>query len=121
MQYIWEALENPTVLIVISGIASLPNYVILWHPGFGWPAQLHGEGAIPSVIIGVMAFLLLDTCRLNRTSPTTNNTMLVEDIAAQLKTSSIIQFQLQTVEYVNGLAWIVHWQERCRFEYCCIA
>src|ERR1700685_350909 len=98
------------------GVASLLDYVVLRHPGFGWPAQLHYEGAIRSVIISVMANPFLDTSRSNHKSPTPNDAMLVKD---RLKTSPIIQLQLQTVEYVGDLVWII--QDGCRFEYFCVA
>jgi hypothetical protein len=100
-------MQNPTVLVVISGAASLLDYVVLRDPGFSWPAQLHDEGAIPSVIIGATVLSILNTFCSNYASPATNNTMLVEDRTAKQKTSAITQLQLQTVEYVGGLARIV--------------
>src|SRR6266436_3833265 len=92
---------------MISGAASLLDYGVLRNPGFNWPAQLHDEGAIPSVIVGATVFSLLNTFRSNYASPATNDTMLVEDRTAQQETSAITQLQFQTVEYVGSLAWIV--------------
>ena len=102
------------MLVVISGVASLLDYIVLRYPGFGWPAKLHNEGTIPSVIVSATVVLsLLDTLRSNYASPATNDTMLVEDRTAKQKTSAITQLQFQTVEYVCGLAWIV--QKWCGF------
>src|ERR1700727_1415964 len=96
------------MLVVIRSVASPLGY-----PGFGWPAQLHNKGAIPSNIICATVLSLLNTSRSNYTSPMTNDTMLVEDRTAKHKTSVITQLQFQTVKYVGGLAWIV--QKWCRF------
>ena len=93
-------LENSTVLVVIGGGASLLDYVVLRYPGFGWPAQLHNEGAIPSVIVGATVLSFLNTSCMNYASPATNDTMLVEDCTAKQKTSAITQLQFQTIEYV---------------------
>jgi hypothetical protein len=87
--------------------ASLLDYVVLRYPGFGWPAELHNEGAIPTVIVGANVLSLLNPSRSNYASPVTNDTMLVEYRAAKQKTSAITQIQFQTIEYVAGLPWIV--------------
>src|SRR5882672_7247014 len=92
--------------IVISSIASLLDYAVLRDPGFGRPAQLHNEGAIPSVI-GATVLSLLNTSHSNYASPATNDTMLVEDRTAKQETSAITQLQIQTIEYVGSLVWIV--------------
>src|SRR6267378_8620229 len=101
------------MLVVISGIASLLDYTVLRYPGFGWPAQLHNKGAIPSVIICATVLSLLNTSRSNYASPATNDTMLVEYRTAKQKTSAITQLRFQTVEYVGSLAWI--FQKWCGF------
>ena len=100
------------MLVVISGIVSLLDYAVLWYLGFGRPAQLHNEGAIPSVI-GATVLSLLNMSRSNYASPATNATMLVKDRTAKQETSAITQLQFQTVEYVGSLVWIV--QKWCRF------
>ena len=97
--------ENPTMLVMISGIASLFDYAVLRDPGFGRLTQLHNEGAIPSVI-GATVLSLLNTSRSNYPSPATNDTMLVEHRTAKQKTSAITQLQFHTIEYVGGLVWI---------------
>ena len=100
-------LENPTVLVVVSGVASLLDYVILRCPGFGWPAQLHNEGTMPSVVVGATVLSLLNTSRSSYASPMTSDTMLVVDCAAKHKTSPITQCPLQAVKYVSVLARII--------------
>jgi hypothetical protein len=84
------------VLIVISGIARLFNYAVLRHPGFGWPAQLQNEGAIPSIIVSAVPLHLLHTYRSNHASPATDDTMLVVDTAKH-KTSPVTQRQFQAM------------------------
>ena len=113
MQKFWQVLEIPRVLVMVSGIASLLDYVILQNSQYRWPAQLHNKGAIPTIIVGGTALSLLNTLCLNHTSSTTNNTMLVEDHATKQKTSAITQLQFQTTKYVGVLVWIV--QKQCRF------
>src|SRR5882672_10088489 len=92
--------------IVISGIASLLDYAVLRDPGFGRPAQLHNEGAIPSVVDATV-LSLLNTSRSDYASPVTNDTMLMEDRTAKREMSAITQLQFQAIEYVGSLVWIV--------------
>jgi hypothetical protein len=112
-------LEDPTVLVVISSVASLLNYVILRYSGFGWPAKLHNEGTISSVIVGATVLSLLDTSRSNYASYATNDTMLVVDCTTKHNTSPITQRQLQAIKYVCRLSWII--QEGRGFNYICVA
>ena len=113
MQNVWQMLENPTVLVMVSGITSLLNYVILQNSRFSWPAQLHDEGAIPTIIVSGIALSILNMFCSNHTSSATNNTMLVEDHATRQKTRAITQLKFQIVKYIGGLVWIV--QKQCRF------
>src|SRR5882762_9340490 len=101
------------MLVMIRSVVSLLDYAVLQYPRFGWPAQLHDKGAIPSMIICATVLSLLNMSHSNYASPATNDTMLVEDHTAKQKTSAVTQLQFQTVEYVSGLAWIV--QKWCGF------
>jgi hypothetical protein len=94
------------VLVVIGGVVSLLDYVVLRYSGFGWPAKVHNEGTIPRVIVSATVLSLLNMSHSNYTSPVTNDTMLAEDHAAKQKMSAITQIQFQTIKYVCCLVWI---------------
>ena len=66
-------LENPAVLVLISGVASLRDPIVLRNPGFSWPAQFHDERYNSTIIVATGPAPAEVFCS-NHASPAANET-----------------------------------------------